>query len=217
MKRSFCQFLVLTTLILSFTGCQSAYYSTMEKVGIHKRDILVDRVEEGRNAQQEAKEQFQSALDKFTALAEFDGGNIQKTYDRLTKELKKSEDRASEVSDRIDAIEDVSEDLFKEWEKELKQYKNQKYRRISEQQFEQTYSLYQELIVAMKKAETSIQPVLTTFQDQVLFLKHNLNAQAITSLDSQTELLKSDIHMLINRMESSIAEADAFIKSMNKL
>lgn len=189
----------------------------MEKVGIHKRDILVDRVEEGRNAQQEAKEQFQSALEKFTALSEFDGGNLQKTYDRLTKELKKSEDRASEVSDRIDAIEDVSEDLFKEWEKELKQYKNQKYRRISEQQFEQTYSLYQDLIVAMKKAETSIQPVLTTFQDQVLFLKHNLNAQAITSLDSQTELLKSDIHMLIDRMESSIAEADAFIKSMNKL
>ena len=32
-------------LWLGLTACQTVYYSAMEKVGVHKREILVDRVE----------------------------------------------------------------------------------------------------------------------------------------------------------------------------
>ncbi len=186
-------------------------------MGIHKRDILVDRVKDGKEAQENAKEQFQSALEKFTELTQFDGGSLQATYDKLNREFKRSEDRAAKVSDGIDKIESVSKQLFKEWERELKEFQNQEYRKVSEQQLEQTYARYSELIQAMKKAEISIKPVLTTFRDQVLFLKHNLNAQAIASLDTQSEVLKSDIQSLVKEMEASIAEADAFIESMNQL
>lgn len=214
-KPIFYTWAVLMFLILS--ACQSPYYAAMEKVGIHKRDILVKRVKEGKESQLEAKEQFLSALEKFTALTDFDGGNLQKTYERLNRELKRSEDRAQEVSDRVNSIKDVSKELFREWNQELKQYQNQEYRQISERQLEQTQSNYEDLIAAMKKAENSIQPVLITFRDQVLFLKHNLNAQAIASLGRQADLLKSDIQILIEEMETSIAEADAFIESMNQL
>ena len=37
-------------------GCQSAYYGAMEKVGYHKRDIMVDRVQEAKESQEEAQE-----------------------------------------------------------------------------------------------------------------------------------------------------------------
>lgn len=205
------------TICVLLAGCKTPYYAAMEKVGIHKRDIMVDRVAEAKDAQEDAKEQFQTALEKFVALTDFDGGDLQKTYDRLNRELKRSEDRAKEVSERIQAIESVSKDLFKEWEKELDQYKNQEYRRISEQQLEETYSRYEDLIKAMKKAERSIEPVLVTFRDQVLFLKHNLNARAIASLDAQTDVLKTDIQALVAEMETSIEEADAFIQTMNQL
>ena len=40
----FSQKLCVITTVLMLASCSSAYYSAMEKVGIHKRDIMVDRV-----------------------------------------------------------------------------------------------------------------------------------------------------------------------------
>jgi hypothetical protein len=57
--------LIAVFLVPFFGGCSKAYYGAMEKVGIHKRDILVDRVEGARDAQSEAQEQFKSALEQF--------------------------------------------------------------------------------------------------------------------------------------------------------
>ena len=41
----------LFAVTMALSGCQSAYYSAMESVGVHKRDILVDRVEETKESQ----------------------------------------------------------------------------------------------------------------------------------------------------------------------
>ena len=66
---------VLAVLLL--TACSSAYYKTMESMGIEKRDILVDRVEEARDAQDDASEQFASALDQYRSTVNFDGGDLE--------------------------------------------------------------------------------------------------------------------------------------------
>jgi DUF1680 family protein len=110
-------------VLWSLLGCESTYYKTMETVGYHKRDIMVDRVQEARDAQ---------------------------------------------------------------------------------------------LIGAMKRAERKIDPVLAAFRDQVLYLKHNLNAQAIASLQSELASIETDVAKLIKEMEASIKEADGFISSMEK-
>ena len=69
---------------------------------------------------------------------------------------------------------------------------------------------------SMRRAEKSMQPVLTAFQDQVLVLKHNLNARAIDSLKSELSSIERDTARLIEQMQKAIAEADAFIKSMEQ-
>jgi hypothetical protein len=66
--------------VLALAGCQSTYYKTMETFGYHKREILVDRVEDARDSQEEAKEQFQSALEKFSAVVDFRGGELEDKY-----------------------------------------------------------------------------------------------------------------------------------------
>ena len=205
-------FLVLSLFALA--GCQSAYYKTMEAFGHHKRDLLVDRVEDTRDAQQDAKEQFQSALEKFSAVVNFSGGELKEKYTELNTELERSESKAKAVRNNIRDVEDVSNALFKEWESELSQYTNDNLRRASELKLEQTRRRYAQLIGAMKRAEAKIEPVLSAFRDQVLFLKHNLNAQAIASLQDELASVKADIASLIKEMEASIAEADAFIKAM---
>jgi hypothetical protein len=68
----------------------------------------------------------------------------------------------------------------------------------------------------MKRAEKKIAPVLSAFRDQVLFLKHNLNAQAVASLQGELVSIESDVASLIREMEASINEADSFIQSLAK-
>ncbi len=200
--------------LLLLASCSSAYYSALESVGIPKREVLVHRIEKAREAQTEAKEQFQSALERFTALTQFDGGDLQQKYDELNAAYQASEDRAEAVRKRIADIEDVASALFEEWEEELQQYSNPSLRRSSARQLRETKQRYQKLITAMKRAEARIDPVLTVFHDQVLYLKHNLNAQAIASLQTELTEIQADVSELIKEMELSIQEADAFIQAM---
>jgi len=197
-------------------GCQSVYYDTMEKMGYHKRDLMVSDVKKARDAQQEAKEQFKSALDRFTTVLNVNGGALQDKYDTLNTEYERSEAKAQAVRDRIASVEDVSQALFSEWVAELEEYSSANLRKSSQAKLTQTRRQYAQFIKAMKRAESKMPPVLAKFKDQVLFLKHNLNAQAIASLKSELGSVESNIKILIKEMESSIKQADAFISSMNK-
>ena len=215
MKHSFhtAAAVLVATLFLG-SGCASMYYKSMEKFGYEKRDILVNRVADARDAQKEAKEQFADALTEFSALTDFDGGDLQQTYERLKKQLDRSEDRAGKVGDRIDSVERVSKALFREWKQEIDQFENPRYAKASRDQYHATQAHYDKLIDKMNAAESKMEPVLTAFRDQVLFLKHNLNAAAIASLKTELAEVETDIGILIKDMEASIAEADAFIQGM---
>lgn len=200
--------------LLALGGCSSAYYGTMEKVGIHKRDIMVDRVKAARDTQNETKQQFVTAMEQFRSVVNFKGGDLEKEYNRLNATLKKSESKASDVRNRISAVEDVSEALFDEWRAEIKQYSNDSLRRSSQQKYDATRKKYTELIKAMKKAEARLEPVLIPLRDQVLFMKHNLNARAIAGLSSEVVSVQANVDKLVKEMEASIAQADSFIRTL---
>lgn len=201
-------------VLLLLAGCSSVYYGAMEKIGFAKREILADRVEKTRTAQQEAKEQFTDALQRFLAVTKADGGDLQRKYDDLNRDLQRSEARAKDVRERIAAVEDVASALFREWKQELSQYANPTLRRESERQLDLTRRRYDALVGLMRRAADRMDPVLATFRDQVLYLKHNLNARAIASLGETHRTLEADIARLISDMEASIREAETFIKDL---
>lgn len=202
--------------LMSIAGCQSAYYTTLEKVGIHKRDLMVDRVEDARDAQEEAKEQFQSALEQFSSVVEVKGGDLEQKYNTLKDIYEKCEEKAARVRQRLDSIESVSEALFEEWEDELSEYSSDRLREDSRKKLDRTRRDYQRLMKAMKKAEKKIHPVLVAFHDQVLYLKHNLNAQAVSSLKNELVAIEDDVAGLVQEMEISIREAEQFVEAMRR-
>jgi sugar-specific transcriptional regulator TrmB len=214
LPRPYVPLAVQFALVLLLGGCEGVYYKTMETFGYHKRDLLVSRVQDARDAQQDAKDQFASALEKFSAVVDFRGGALEEKYKELKRELDRSESKAGAVGKRIAEVENVAQDLFAEWESELEQYSSDNLRRSSQQKLEQTRQRYSQLIGVMKRAEDKVDPVLSAFRDNVLFLKHNLNAQAIASLQSELVSVEADINSLIKEMEASIAEADVFIGQM---
>ena len=216
MKRRHLVFLPPVLFLLLTAACSSAYYGAMEKVGYAMREILVSRVEKAREAQEEVKTEFTDALQAFLAVTKADGGALKEKYDDLSTRLKRSEAAAKDVHDRIAAIESVGDALFVEWGNELGLYTNADLRARSQEQLAATRNRYVALLAAMRRAAARMEPILATYRDQVLFLKHNLNAQAIRALDSTSHTLQTDVGRLIAEMEQSIREADAFIRGLNQ-
>jgi len=207
------------SLVLAFSAtmlfsCSTIKYKTLEKVGIHKRDILVSNVKDARDAQQDAQEQFKDALERFGSVVEIEETGLKKAYDRLSDEYDDSKDAAEEVSEEIDDVENVAEDLFAEWADEIKEYTDPNLRSNSQNQLRDTQARYKDMLASMQAAERSMEPVLKTFRDNVLFLKHNLNAQAVGSLKSTFQNLEGDIDRLIDQMNQSIERSNQFIADM---
>jgi len=208
--------LLMLSTILTLSACSTAYYSAMEKVGIHKRDIMVDRVIDAKESQQEAQEQFKSALEEMTALINFDGGDLEEQYNVIQEQYEDSKEAAELVSLRIEKIEDVSDALFEEWQDEIEQISSANLKRQSSSKLKETQRRYRSLIKSMQKAESKMAPVLSALKDNSLFLKHNLNAKAVGALQGEMVSIKKDVNVLIKDMNAAIEQSQKFIDMLEK-
>lgn len=205
---------IVLTAILLLTGCRSTYYSAWEKLGKHKRDLLRDNVEKARDEQETAKEEFKDALTRLKELTKFEGGQLEKAYRQVENEYEGLNDRAESIRGRIAKIEDVADALFDEWQKELESYSSESLRNTSRQRLKDTQRRYEGLRSALQSSADSMTPILSRLKDQTLFLKHNLNAQAIGSIQGEVVSIEEDVRRLIEEMNASIARADDFIKGL---
>jgi len=206
----------MAVLLMGVVGCQKVYYNTMEAFGHPKRQILADRVQDARQTQIKAKQQFQSALERFRSVVEVAGGPLEEKYEQIKAEYEKSRAAADTVNRRIAAVKDVAEALFAEWQDELDQYTNEQLRSLSRVKLQQTRQAYAAMIAKMDAASAKMDPVLRALYDQVLFLKHNLNAQAITAVREQLIWVEHSTEELMVEMERSIAEAEAFMQRLSE-
>jgi chromosome segregation ATPase len=206
--------LLMTSVGLS--ACDTAYIAAMDKLGYAKRDILSSRVKSARDAQEDVKKDIQSALEQFGKVVAYQGGDLEATYKTLNSELQSSEDSAETVRKRIRDVESVADALFSEWENELEQYSSADLRRKSEAKLAQTKNRYKYMLGAMNRAEQRIDPVLRPLRDQVLYLKHNLNARALAAMKGELVKVDAQVDRLVRDMNRSIAEADKFIETMEK-
>lgn len=204
----------LGMLLLMLVGCRSAYYSAWEKFGVYKRDLLKKKVVAARDDEQAAGQQFKDALTRLKELYGFQGGDLEKTYTALNREYERSVERANSVHKRIQDVETVAGDLFAEWEKEIREISSPTLRQDSRDKLRDTRARYDELLAALKRAEKSMDPVLTRLHDHVLYLKHNLNAAAIGSLKGESTNIQAEIARLLEDMNSAIGQADKFIGSL---
>ena len=196
-------------------GCQSVYNTTLESVfGYEKRELLKKAVTTLRHDQQQAQEEFKDAMTRLKELYAFEGGDLERTYGKLKNSYEGCEAQAKDVHKRIANMEDIAQSMFAEWEKELQQYSNPVLAENSRRQLQQTQARYAQLSRSVRTSEDSMQPVLAQLKDQVLFLKHNLNAAAIGSLKGEATNIAGQIQDLITRMNASIAEADRSIESL---
>jgi hypothetical protein len=208
--------IILAAVALGVAGCATTYYKMWQELGYEKRDILVSRVNDAKVGQTEAKQQFTTTLDQFKALTNFNGGDLEAEYKKLDASYEKCKTRAADVSKEITKVDKVAGDMFVEWEKELNEYHDDSLRASSAQKLQESKARYSELLAAMRKSEAKMQPVLDKFSDVVLELKHDLNAAAISSLQKQSVDIDTSVQSLIEDMNKSIDEANAFTENLKK-
>lgn len=210
-KTSWATLLAMLVVGYMVTGDAAASIDWLWK---EPRDVLVDRVEDARDSQHEAAEEFQDALTQFKSVVNMPETELERQYKQLNKAYERSAEAAGEISTRIDRVVKASNRLLEEWRGELTDYNDPQLKRLAEAQFDQTRENAQRLIASMRQTESSMQPVLDMFRDQVLYLKHNLNLSAITALENEAVNIEQEVDTLIAEMNRSIAEADAFISAM---
>lgn len=198
----------------ALAACNSVYYSAMEKIGFEKRDLLISAVKKARGEQKEAGEEFQDAMTQLKKLSGFNGGNLESAYDKFKAEYDDCEQQAAAVRSQIREVDTVARDLFREWEREARQYESATLAADSRRKLAETKSRFDQLSRSLHSAESTMDPVLRQFRDQVLYLKHNLNAAAIGSLRGTADSIQGNIQRLLEQMNRSIAEADRFIQTM---
>ncbi len=207
---------LLLTLITSvlLVGCTSAYYKTMQTLGKEKRDILVQRVKDARKDQEQTKQQVQTTMESFQALTGFQGGSLEKSYKRLNSDYESANAQAGKLHDKVQSIDQVSNDLFKEWQGEINAMGNAKLKAQDTVLLRTAKTRQAAYMRSMRRTEDQIAPVLKAFRDQVLYLKHNLNARAIGSLKGTSITLQGDVADLIQSIDASSQEADKLISSL---
>ena len=206
--------LFLLGLVVSLTACNTVYYAAWEKLGYEKRDLLKSAVKQARGEQKEAGEEFQDALTQLKKLTNYNGGNLESAYNRFKGEYEDCEAQATAVRRQISEVDTVARDLFREWEREIREYQNPSLAADSRRKLADTRSRFEPLSRSLHAAESTMEPVLRQFRDQVLYLKHNLNAAAIGSLRGTADNIQGDIQRLLEQMNRSIAEADRFIQTL---
>ena len=212
------RFQVLALLLLAgflLSGCRSTYYAMWESVGKEKRHLLRDEVEDAREDQAKASEEFKDALTRIKELTGFQGGELENVYLQLKDDYEDCESRASVIDDRIANVEQIAADLFVEWEAEIGQMTNATFRSNSRQSLARTRERYNQLHRAMVQARSRMDPVLSRLNDYVLYLKHNLNAQAVGALGSEMGSIEADVDVLVRDIERSIEAADTFLKTFD--
>jgi hypothetical protein len=207
---------ILLIAVVAVTGCRNVVYSTYEKFGVYKRDLLAKRVTAARDEQKATQQEFKDALTRLKEMTGFEGGKLESEYRKLQSNYNDAASRVAAVHKRINDVETVAGDMFKEWEKENGQIQTESLRRTSREQLSETKIRYEQMLAALKDAEGSMDPVLSKLHDYVLALKHSLNAQAVASLQGESVKIQDDISRLLAEMNGSIQRADEFVRAMPK-
>jgi chromosome segregation ATPase len=204
----------LAAAVVPAAGCSSMKYSFWEMFGKEKRDLLKSDLNGLVSDQNAAKQKFGTALDRVKALTHFQGGDLEAEYEKLKSAHEDAAASAKAIDSRISDIETVASDLFDEWKKEDDQMQTASLKDDSERKLAETKRRYDSMHSSMVASRKSMDPALTLLNDQVLYLKHNLNAAAVGSLGTSMADVEKSIASLQQSIEASIREAQGFIDTM---
>lgn len=205
------------TICFSFivlSSCSTIYYNFWETLGREKRDLLKSEMLSADSSHTEVKEELEDSLHRIRSEYDFKEGSLEKTYDSLSADYEDISSRSNELSDNIDKSEDIANDLFSEWRKEALSLNKRKYRKDSLTKLKKTKISFNDTLSSMRHVEKNMRKILKQYKDQVTYIKHNLNAKVIGSLQLEMKSISSEMEKLIVQIDRSKSKAKKFISKL---
>lgn len=209
---------IILPVVLSLAGCQTmqgALNQTKVMIGAaQKRDIMVSEVQNARVSLEEVKAQFQMSMEQFKTVLLNSQAKAEEKHKALKSETKTTSKKAEDIQDSIDSVSKAAEAMFVEWETELNQYSSENLRSSSAMSLQEVKDQNAKFINAMTLANEKAAPVITAFNDLVLFSKNSLTDQVMDSLQSELASVEESVAGAVMELDNSISEADTLINLM---
>ena len=200
---------------MSLTSCSTLYYNTWELLGKEKRDVLKMNMEDVDDQQKDVEEKVSDTLALIRKNYNFKEGKLEATYDRMKEDYEDAKSLADDYSEQVQKTIDIADDLFDEWEDEAKELSNANYRTTSLKQLRQTKASFKRSEKSMRRVENSLNKLLKSYNDQVVYLKHSLNAKAVGNLKAELSEIKRNIEILSSRIEKSKQQNLEFLNRLH--
>ena len=200
--------------LTALTSCQAMYFTTMEKFGVEKRDILLERVEDAHDALKVAEVRFDASLTTFREIVKGEESTLTANFERFSDAYDKAESAAADFHERVADVQVVANLMFEEWKRESGEILDNELRRASRENYTKATTRYERTLRGFRRVEARMDPMLTKFRDHVLYLKLNLHPAALGTLrDNEGDIIAA-MEELEDLMEKALSDGGELIDSM---
>lgn len=203
--------------LLFLCSCTTVYYKSWELLGREKRDLLSSNIESLKGDQEDAKEEFSDVLERMRLEYVGEKQSLAETYSDLKSDYDDIKDEVDDVTSRLNRVDALAKALFKEWLVEANEFDSTEYRRKSLAKRGQTMRSFNKYMKSTRKIEAGMNQSLKALQDEVIFLKHNLNSQIVSQFNVKLANIEKDMEKIIVKIEKSIQGTDSYIKEIRQL
>jgi hypothetical protein len=213
----------LPTAVLVLSACLGGACQTAGKASFlvfggadTPQQDLVERVRGAEDEVKEAREDYAAAFTLYQRLTSPQAVELDDLSDDFADSFESCEERASDVAERLAAIREEADALFKGWNEELTRFSGDTLRKKSEAMMLDTQARAQRVLDALERVQARTQPVLLKLQDYALFFHHNPNARAIATLQDTYKDFDSEFKALEAELGRAQSEITAFLANFDE-
>lgn len=186
----------------ALVACQSnGYASSLALDGAESQRELSRSVEIVLQTQTKSHTEFSEAFDLLLQLQRANDETIEDLYGDLQRKVDSCARNVDRVDQGILRVEEHAAQLFASWEADLAQFSSESMRDRSQVRMGQAQDSLQRLLDQLRNARGSMEAILHTQRDYVLYFNHNLSANSIATLGSENAAFQADMRELDRLIE----------------
>ncbi len=181
----------------------------------HKRtDEHIEKIERASDEMKDLRKHLDKVFEAYHKTLREGTDKRRSSYNELVKALERCEEKTKELRKRHEEMDKQAEEYFKRWKNSVKDIKNADLEQRSEGRLETTRRRYREVSESWKGMREDYEPVLAELRDQIVYLGHDLNEDAVLSLKEDAAELEELASALFRSMEGFGSTADEYISGL---
>jgi hypothetical protein len=185
-----------------------------QDAGVKQVEQLVKKSGSTVQAIAETKLQLQKTMDVYNSLMSTDEKNMKGNYKKLQQEMDATAKKRADIKLRADEMNAEAQTLFKSWGDSAAAIQSADLRQRSQERLDKTKASFAEIGTVGQKAVDLYDPFMKALQDQVTYLGHDLNTQAVQSLQADAAKMNEKAQTLMKSIDDTISVANKNITDL---